>query len=107
MDAVGGILTSPRKAEERSAGSEDVSDSERRSRDSVPDTLVTFGAGINQLVSLKVLSGGVPKSINEDGVNPVTMGMGTLAIAAGVTGWIFWSVRTGARCSGLRTASTA
>lgn len=50
-----------------------------------PDTLVTFGAGTNQLASLKSLSTGDP--LNE-GTNPVTSVMITILAFAGVVGWL-------------------
>ena len=50
-----------------------------------PDTLVTFGAGTNQLASLKSLSTGVPL---KEGTNPVTSGMITILVFAGFVAWL-------------------
>lgn len=58
----------------------------------VPDTLLTFGAGINQLVSLKVLSLGLPKSIPG---NPVYLGILALLGAAAVLAMLVRDIRAG------------
>lgn len=58
----------------------------------VPDTLLTFGAGTNQLASLKVLSAGLPASI---GTNPVSYAISALAFAAGMLAWLYADVRRG------------
>jgi len=56
----------------------------------VPDALVTFGAGTNQLASQKVLAAGVP---NTRGINPVFAAVLALLGAAGSLLWLYLSVR--------------
>jgi hypothetical protein len=51
-----------------------------------PDTLVTFGAGTNQLTSLKRLSAGLPSGMS---VNPVINAMITVLAFGGILGWLF------------------
>jgi len=58
----------------------------------VPDTLLTFGAGINQLVSLKVLSRGLPGSM---AVNPALFAAGWLLPVIVLFGWLASSLRAG------------
>jgi hypothetical protein len=57
----------------------------------VPDTLVTFGAGTNQLVSLKVLFGGLPQKI---GANPPYRAVKALLGAGGVSVFFYAGVQT-------------
>lgn len=58
---------------------------------SMPDTLLTFGAGTNQLVSLKFLSAGMPKGME---VNPAYMALSTLVAACVLLIWMYERVRT-------------
>ena len=58
----------------------------------VPDTLLTFGAGINQLVSLKVLSRGLPKRFS---VNPAYLGVGAMLGTVMLSGWLVRNLRSG------------
>jgi hypothetical protein len=51
-----------------------------------PDTLVTFGAGTNQLASLRSLSAGLPSGMS---VNPVINAMSGLLAFGGILGWLF------------------
>jgi hypothetical protein len=54
----------------------------------VPHALVTFGAGTNQLASLKVLAAG--KTL---GPNPVFVALWTLLAMVGLLLWLYWNVR--------------
>jgi hypothetical protein len=51
-----------------------------------PDTLVTFGAGTNQLASLTRLSAGLPERVGMK--NPVTYAIGALFGCFGITVWL-------------------
>ena len=73
LDALGGILDPDLKDRRPDLGA-------------VPNTLLTFGAGTNQLVSLKVLSGGTPKSI---GGNPAYAALAALLTATALLGWFY------------------
>lgn len=57
-----------------------------------PDTLVTFGAGIGKLVALRE----APSIVREMGKNPVAAALRWLLFAAGMAGFVYLSVRTGA-----------
>jgi hypothetical protein len=50
-----------------------------------PDTLVTFGAGTNQLTSLKRLSAGLPSGMGD---NPVIYAMSALLALGGIIAWL-------------------
>lgn len=52
----------------------------------VPDALVTFGAGTNQLASQKVLLGGLPET------NPVSFALVVLLVAVGSLLWLYLEV---------------
>jgi hypothetical protein len=56
----------------------------------VPQSLVTFGSGINQLVSLKVLSEGLP-----NGANPSTWAAVALTVTILFIGFLVLGLRTG------------
>ncbi len=58
----------------------------------VPDTLLTFGAGINQLVSLKVLSRGLPGTIPG---NPAYLGVIALLGTVAMVTWLVRDLRAG------------
>jgi hypothetical protein len=58
---------------------------------SVPDTLVTFGAGTKKLANQKVLSARFPNKMF--GTNPVNGAIGALLGAAGLSCWLYLSVR--------------
>lgn len=58
----------------------------------VPETLVTFGAGIGKLVALRE----APSVVREIGRNPVAAALRWLLFTAGMAGFVFLSVRTGA-----------
>ena len=51
-----------------------------------PDTLVTFGAGTNQLASLTRLSAGLPEKVGMK--NPVTYAIGALFGCLGISVWL-------------------
>jgi hypothetical protein len=53
--------------------------------DLAPDILVTFGAGTNQLTSLKRLAKGLPEKM---GGNPVIYAIGALLAFGGIVGWL-------------------
>ncbi len=53
--------------------------------DLAPDTLVTFGAGTNQLTSLQRLAKGLPQKM---GGNPVVYAIGALLAFSGIVGWL-------------------
>jgi formylglycine-generating enzyme required for sulfatase activity len=56
----------------------------------VPDALITFGAGTNQLASQKVLTDRIPKMKR----NPVLVAVGAIVGAAGAAGmslWLYWN----------------
>ena len=72
LDALGAIID-PFEASTRATAVEAESTT-------VPDTLVTFGAGTNQLVSLKALASGLTKKI---GINPAMSATGALLVFAG------------------------
>jgi hypothetical protein len=81
LDALGGITTTG---------------PEPRPEGPVPDTLVTFGSGVNQLVSLKVLSDGLPQKIKEIGsLNPVSLGVATVLVMIGSLLFLYASIRSG------------
>lgn len=85
LDALGGIT-------EAAYEGEDSADPLTPVAGPVPDTLVTFGAGINQLVSLKVLARGLPKKM---GLNPSYLAMGAQLAAVALFGYMFAEVRAG------------
>ena len=64
-------------------------DKEREKVATVPDALVTFGAGTNQLASQKALSEGLPNK--KFGTNPVFGAVGALFGAAGLLFWLYLS----------------
>ena len=82
LDALGGITQAPDHEEptgtEPSAGS------------LVPDALVTFGSGVNQLVSLKVLGAGLPH-----GSNPAVVASGAITVTIVFATFIYFSLRLG------------
>jgi len=84
LDALGGIAS---PADEK----RESSDETFLVRGPVPDTLLTFGAGVNQLVSLKVLSSGLPKTL---GINPAYLVISGLLGIGVIVGWLQGAVRT-------------
>jgi hypothetical protein len=52
----------------------------------MPDALITFGSGTNQIVSLKLLSAGLPTTI---GTNPAYLAMAFLFVAAALIGKLY------------------
>ena len=64
-------------------------DKEREKVATVPDALVTFGAGTNQLASQKALSERLPNK--KFGTNPVFGAVGALFGAAGLLFWLYLS----------------
>jgi hypothetical protein len=83
LDALGGILDPAREGGH-------AAQADAPAPDIVPDTLLTFGAGINQLASLKVLSAGLPLKIE---INPVFFAVGALVLAAGLSTWLYVDIR--------------
>jgi len=101
LNALGGIMES-----------EDKTDSDARQEPlparPVPDTLLTFGSGINQLASLKRLSAGLPKKVDSDPVNtpgridgrrtrkldfnPVNVAVVALLVTMVLFGWLYTEV---------------
>jgi len=81
LDALGAIID-PFEASTRATAVEAESTT-------VPDTLVTFGAGTNQLVSLKALASGLTKKI---GINPAMSATGALLVFAAIVGWTSFAV---------------
>ena len=79
LDALGGMIFEQDEETEASAAS-----------GVVPDALVTFGAGTNQLASQKVLSAGLPMTF---GTNPVLGAVGALLGAVGILLWLYLSVQ--------------
>jgi hypothetical protein len=57
---------------------------------SVPDTLITFGAGTNQLASQKALADRMP----EIEKNPVVRAVWAIFGAAGLSLWLYWNAIT-------------
>src|SRR5262249_21190696 len=53
----------------------------------VPDALITFGAGTNQLASQKVLADRMPKMA----INPVLGAVGAILGVAGLFLWLYWN----------------
>jgi hypothetical protein len=78
LDALGGFIEPDKKHEAEPASH------------LVPDALVTFGAGTNQLASQKVLSAGLPKTFQS---NPVFALVAALLGAVGMVLWMYLSVR--------------
>jgi hypothetical protein len=58
----------------------------------MPDTLLTFGAGINQLVSLEVLAQGAAEKM---GRNPTYWALAAIAAMAVIAGWFYNAFRQG------------
>jgi|GEM_PF-4305755 len=54
----------------------------------MPDALITFGAGTNQLASLKVLSSGPSIRL---GMNPATYGMISFLLAIGIFSYVYFN----------------
>jgi len=54
---------------------------------SVPDALITFGAGTNQLASQKVLTDRMPKMK----ISPVLGAVGAIFLVAGLSLWLYWN----------------
>ena len=79
LDALGGMIFEQDEETEARAAS-----------GVVPDALVTFGAGTNQLASQKVLSAGLPTTF---GTNPVLGAVGALLGAVGILLWLYLSVQ--------------
>ena len=79
LDALGGMIFEQDEETEARAAS-----------GVVPDALVTFGAGTNQLASQKVLSAGLPKTF---GTNPVLGAVGAVLGAVGMLLWLYLSVQ--------------
>lgn len=92
LNALGGIVESEDKPDS-DAGQESPPDSESRPEEPptrpVPDTLLTFGSGINQLASLKRLSAGLPGKL---AVNPVNVAVVTLLVTMVLFGWLYTEV---------------
>jgi len=84
LDALGGIAD----------GAATQRRSPRVSGRPVPDTLVTFGAGINQLVSLRVVSGGQLPDLKGGSAYSVMAFALTVAAAATWLAWRVWSHQT-------------
>jgi hypothetical protein len=85
LDALGGIVVNARNEAPST-------ESEGSTVPPLPDALVTFGAGINQLVGLKVLSAGLPETM---GMNPASVAVGALAATAVVFAGLYWDLHTG------------
>jgi len=77
LDALGAISEPTTK--DRPAAEPDLTKPEI-----APNTLITFGAGTNQLTSLKSLSAGLPNAIN-----PVITVIGALYALGGIVAWLF------------------
>ena len=60
----------------------------------VPDVLVTFGSGVKQLVSLKVLADGLPEKFNI-GMNPAAMAVAANLAMIGLCIYVFVSIQSG------------
>lgn len=100
LDALGGIMTIAESSNDTGIPDVDeqlaVSDSQLASNAPVPDTLVTFGSGVNQLVSLKVLSGGLPKKMVTIGpLNPASLGVVAVLAMIGWFLFLYASIRSG------------
>ena len=67
-------------------GGIEIREGDAKAPAAMPNTLLTFGAGINQLVSLSVLGRGVKD-------NPAYRALGALAALAAVFGWTYHAVR--------------
>jgi hypothetical protein len=77
LDALGGIVEPGQEREAEAASG------------LVPDALVTFGAGTNQLASQKLLAaGGLPKML---GMNPAFVAVWALLGVDGVLLWLYWT----------------
>ena len=62
-------------------------------RGPVPDTLVTFGSGVNQLASLRFLSTEPPEKTTE--TNPPYVAVGAILVIISVLGYLFVRIRSG------------
>lgn len=83
LDALGGFA-------DPQAGNTDAASAASTSPSVMPDALFTFGAGINQLASLRVLSRGLPKDMS---FNPATGAVWAFIGALALSGWLYVSVR--------------
>jgi hypothetical protein len=83
LDALGGIVESD---DEPNAGA----GLEPPPAGPVPDVLLTFGSGINQLASLKLLSAGLPKKL---GFNPANYAVVALLVTAVLLGLLYADVQ--------------
>jgi uncharacterized membrane protein YidH (DUF202 family) len=96
LSALGGIMESTAEDDAKKvkpdsgAGEEPPPDPESGQEPPlVPDTLLTFGSGVNQLASLKRLSAGLPKTF---GFNPVNAAIVTLLATLLIFGWLYTGV---------------
>jgi hypothetical protein len=85
LDALGGIT--PGTDHERKPTSHETTP-----EGPIPDVLVTFGSGVNQLVSLKVLSQGLPKQIS---TNPVPVAVAAMLVMTGLFVFFYIGSRSG------------
>lgn len=92
LDALGAIRDESLSEDSVGLKCDAPSDEQRRDEKhleqvSAPDTLVTFGAGTNQLTSLKRLSAGLP-FFSKVGGNPVIYAMSGLLGFGGILAWL-------------------
>jgi len=84
FDALGGIPQAP---------PDDKKSTNPPPEGPVPDTLVTFGSGVNQLASLRFLSAGPPEKTAE--TNPPYVAVGAIVAIIVVLGYLYVSIRSG------------
>lgn len=92
LDALGAIRDEPLPEDSLAQKRDAPSDEQQHEREhqeevSMPDTLVTFGAGTNQLTSLKRLSAGMPL-FSKVGGNPVIYAISGLLGFGGILAWL-------------------
>ena len=85
LDALGGFA-------DTHVGNTDTARRASASPGVMPDGLFTFGAGVNQLASLRVLSRGLPRDMP---FNPAAGAVWAFIGALVLSGWLYVSVKTG------------
>lgn len=99
LDALGGIMTTSELLGDAVDPAIDeanpITDSESTPNGPVPNALVTFGSGVNQLVSLKVLTEGLPKKTLIGRLNPASVGVVAVLAMVGWFLFLYASIRSG------------
>jgi hypothetical protein len=87
LDALGGIAHAPNDSKKPTSA-------ESPPEGPFPDTLVTFGSGVNPLVSLRALSAGLPEEINI-GMNPAALAVAAILVMIGSLVFVYANIRFG------------